>query len=73
MHFSTKEGVGEKYGNQMVARQCFMIYAKMNQSVKTMPVDISDALDEVKKIQGELVEKLEALWEMIQRKWFRSV
>ena len=29
--------------------------------MKTVPVDISDALDDVRRIQGEPVEKLEAI------------
>ena len=45
----------------MVARQYFMISTKINQLVKIMLVDISDALDEVGRIRGEPIEKLETI------------
>ena len=38
-----------------------MIFAKIKQPMKTVPVDISNVLDEVGKIQGESAEKLEVI------------
>ena len=38
-----------------------MISAKMSQKAEIVLVDVLDTLDEVKKIQGELAKKLEAI------------
>ena len=61
VYFLTKKGIGEIRGDQMVARQYFMIFAKIKQPVETMPTDIPDVLDELEKVRDELTEKLEAI------------
>ena len=59
--FLTKKRVGEMHDDRMVARQYFMISAKINQLTETVLVDVLDALDEVERIQGEPTENVEAI------------
>ena len=61
VHFSTNKGVGEMYGYQTMAWQYFMIFAKINQPMETVLVDILDALDEVGRIWDDS-EKLKAIY-----------
>ena len=47
VRFSTKNRVGEIQGDQMLAKQCFLIATKMKRSVEALPIKISDQKNKI--------------------------
>ena len=60
VQFLTRFDVGEMRGDQMMARQCFLIALKMKELARNQPTKIFDQEleSEDEKIEGELKEPL---------------